>query len=289
MSDLPFCVIIPAHDEERVIARCLDTIHAGAPAGHAMQVIVAANGCSDRTVERARAADPDAVVLDIAEGSKTGAINAANAVADRFPRIYLDADVECDYASLHALAQAVCEPGIMTAAPAIRMDLSRCNTLVRAYYRVWLKQPFAREGKGGAGCYALSRGALEAVGKFPPVIADDIWILTRFPNDRKRFVTRDAQGRAVASTVHPPRTAREQVRVEARRQIGNRKLRAQYPPVHPVRSGGTDGFLAAFRGGSSLSDIAVFFAMKLAARLLAKWRMLRARDHGWARDESSRA
>ena len=134
---LPFTVIIPAHNEEAVIGRCLRTMLQDAPAGHAMQIIVAANGCSDRTVEVARAVAPSATVLDLPVGSKTGAINEANRAAFHFPRIYLDADVECGYASLLALAEIIRLPDVMTAAPSIRMDLSRSNALMRAYYRAW--------------------------------------------------------------------------------------------------------------------------------------------------------
>lgn len=253
-----------------------------------MQIIVAANGCTDRTVEYARAAAPKATVLDLAEASKTAAINAGNAIAMHYPRIFLDADVECDYAALAALADAAREAGVMTAAPAIRIDLSRAGPMVRAYYRVWQQQPYAREGKGGAGCYALSQAALETVGEFPPVIADDIWIHTRFADADRRFVTQGADGRPVFSTVHPPRTMGELIRVEARKQVGNRMLRAKDAQAGNVKSGGTGGVASAFRGGARLSDIAVFTLAKLAARMLASWRIMRGNGGIWSRDQSSR-
>ena len=288
MPHPPFTVIIPAHNEEAVIARCLQGILAQAPADHAMQVIVAANGCTDRTVEAAQEAAPDAELLDIPTGSKTGAINAANAIAKHFPRIYLDADVECDYPTLAALAVAVCENTAMTAAPAIRIDLSRAGPLVRAYYRVWQRQPYAREGKGGAGCYALSQAALEKLGTFPNIIADDAWVHSRFPDEQKRLVSEDESGRPVFTKVHPPRTALEQIRIEARRRIGNVQLRTQHPGSHPIQSGGSGGVVSALRGGASLPDVAVFFAMKFAARLVARWRLMRGQTRVWTRDESSR-
>lgn len=66
-----FTVIIPAHNEEAVIARCLAAILRDAPAGHRMQIIVAANGCCDATAAQARKAAPEALVLDLPQGSKT--------------------------------------------------------------------------------------------------------------------------------------------------------------------------------------------------------------------------
>jgi glycosyltransferase involved in cell wall biosynthesis len=287
MQAAPFSVIIPAHNEETVIGRCLRHMLAGAPPG-AMQVIVAANGCSDRTVEMARAAAPDARVLELPVGSKTAAINAANRVAQHFPRIYVDADVEIAYGSLAALADGLREPDIMTAAPAIRMDLSHCTWPMRAYYRAWLRQPYARAGKGGAGCYGLSQAALAAVGEFPPIIGDDIWIHTRFPDAQKRYISADRAGQAVFSVVRPPRTAREQMRVEARRQNGNAEVRRLYPSPYFANANNGGGLRAALRSGTQPVDLLVFFAMKLAARLLARWNDRLGKGKAWTRDMSTR-
>ena len=46
-------VIIPAHNEERVIARTLEAMVAGASPGE-LEIIVVANGCSDATADVAR-------------------------------------------------------------------------------------------------------------------------------------------------------------------------------------------------------------------------------------------
>lgn len=284
----PFTVIIPAHNEEAVIARCLETMLRDAPEQHAMELIVAANGCSDRTVAVARAAAPAAVVLDLPVGSKTSAINAANQIARHFPRIYVDADVECSYPALAALAETLSDPGVMTAAPAIRMDLSRCNGLMRAYYRAWSRQPYARAGKGGAGCYGLSAEALAAVGEFPPIIGDDIWIHTRFPDTVKRYISQTSDGQPVFSTVYPPRTAREQIKVEARRQNGNAEVRRLYPSPYFANANNGGGLSAALRSGTRPVDLVIFFAIKFAARTLARWNRGRGQGKAWTRDLSTR-
>lgn len=287
LETAPFTVIVPAHNEEAVIARCLKTILAGAPAG-AMQIIVAANGCTDRTVAIARETCPDALVLDLPVGSKTAAINAANREAVHFPRIYVDADVECGFSSLAALAQVLREPGVMTAAPAIRMDLSRSNFLMKAYYRAWSRQPYAKAGKGGAGCYGLSAEALASVGEFPPIIGDDIWIHTRFPDEVKRYISQDDTGRPVFSVVFPPRTAREQIRVEARRQNGNAEVRRLYPSPYFANANQGGGLSAALKSGTGPIDLLIFFAIKFAARTLASWNRKRGQGQAWARDMSTR-
>jgi len=284
----PFTVIIPAHNEEAVIARCLQTILQGAPEPHDMQIIVAANGCNDRTVEIARATAADAMVLDLPVGSKTAAINAANREATHFPRIYVDADVECTYPSLAALVRELQSPGIMTAAPAIRMDLTRCNWLMKAYYRAWARQPYAKAGKGGAGCYGLSAAALAEAGEFPPVIGDDIWIHTRFPDHQKRHISEDHAGNPVFSVVYPPWTARDQIKVEARRQIGNAEVRRLYPSPYFANASNGGGLSAALKSGTGPVDLVVFFAIKAAARALSRWNRQRGQGNAWTRDLSTR-
>lgn len=253
-----------------------------------MEIIVAANGCRDATVEIAKTAAPDATVLDLPQGSKTGAINAANDAASHFPRIYVDADVECSYATIMALVEALEEPGSMTAAPAIQLNLEKADWMVRAYYRVWLKQPYANSGNGGAGCYALSREALEEVGSFPEIIGDDIWIHTRFAKSQKRYVPQDNHGKPVFTIVYPPQRGIEQIRVEARRQIGNAQVLRLHPSPHNIQSAGGGALRFALSSGAGLFDIATHFGMKLASRLLARWNSFRGNGTMWVRDLSSR-
>ena len=288
VPNLPFTVIIPAHNEEAVIARCLDVVRTGAPDDHAMQIIVAANGCHDRTVEIVSATAPEADIVEIAKGSKTAAINAANGVARHAPRLYLDADVECDFTTLSALAEALSESGTMIAAPTVRFELSRTSPGVRAYYRVWLRQPFAEEGKGGAGCYGLSEAALGLIGPFPDIIADDTWIHTRFSNDQRRVLEQSPHEGSLSTKVHPPRTLAGLVKVEARKQIGNRELHREHPPQFPIHSSSKGGVMNALRSGASLPDLAVFVGIKFAAKLVAYWRIARGQTRTWARDPSSR-
>src|SRR6185295_3671394 len=83
-------VVIAAHNEEAVIGRCLDAIRASS--GPPLDITVVANGCGDRTAGVA-AERPGVRVLDLAAAGKPGALNAGDAVASGFPRLYLDADV----------------------------------------------------------------------------------------------------------------------------------------------------------------------------------------------------
>lgn len=284
----PFTVIIPAYNEEAVIARCLNAVEEHAPDDHKMQIIVAANGCIDRTIEIARATCPDALVLDIPEGSKSRAMNAANRQARHFPRIYLDADVQCGYAALEAVVQALSEPGVMAASPAIRMDLSHSNWLIRSYYRVWLTQPYVTRNMVGSGCFGLSEEGYEKIGDFPDITGDDIWVYSRFTEEERRNVASNAAGEPVWFTVSPPRKAIDQIRVEARRRLGNEEVRRDYPSAHYDGSNTPGDLRLALKKGASVLDIGAYLAIKAAARFRAKQTKKKSASIVWERDLGAR-
>ncbi len=284
----PFTIIIPAHNEEAVIARCLETLLADAPDTGRAQIIVAANGCHDRTIQVAHETAPDALVLDLPQGSKTKAMNAAHAEALYFPRIYLDADVQCPYASLAALADTLRKPGVMAASPQLRMDLSRSNALIRAYYRVWLTQPYVNRAMVGSGCFGLSQAGYEAIGDFPPITGDDIWVHSRFREGERVNISEDSDGNPVFFTVSPPRRAIDQIRVETRRRLGNEEVLRLYPSPHFTGSNQVGDLRDALKEGASVFDVAVYLGIKLVARLRAEWTKRRSGTIEWERDLAAR-
>jgi len=84
-------VIVPAHDEARLISDCLGSIDIAAthPAlqGEPVLVVVAADACSDQTAALARAAGASVVVLNRRNvGSARRAATAA--VISRLDRLY---------------------------------------------------------------------------------------------------------------------------------------------------------------------------------------------------------
>ncbi|WP_298470056.1 glycosyltransferase [uncultured Erythrobacter sp.] len=284
----PFTIIIPAHNEESVIARCLETVLADAPDQDRAQIIVAANGCIDRTVEIARETAPDALVLDLPQGSKTKAMNAANAEAKHFPRIYLDADVRCNYASLEALAETLRQPGVMAASPRLEMDLSRANALIRAYYRVWLTQPYVKRDMVGSGCFGISQAGHEAIGDFPLITGDDIWVHSRFREGERRNIAEDANGNPVSFTVSPPRRAIDQIRVETRRRLGVEEVLRLHPSPHFGGSNQAGDIRTALKDGATIFDVAVYLGIKAVARVRGYWTKRRSDTIEWERDLTAR-
>src|SRR5919197_3919314 len=127
-------VIIPAHNEEALIDRCLRKRTSG-PAPDDLEIIVAANGCTDATVEIV-AQHPRVRLVQTSVASKHGALNAGDAAARHFPRAFVDADIEVEPRALVAVSQALADNGAFVGAPALRVDFTGCSWAVRSYYRV---------------------------------------------------------------------------------------------------------------------------------------------------------
>ena len=115
-------IIIPAHNEAAVIDRTLEALDPLIAAG-TVEVIVVPNGCTDDTADRARG-HAGVRVVERTEGSKTAALNAGDAHATRWPRLYLDADIEAAPEALAQAVRALSGDGIHAARPAFRWAIS---------------------------------------------------------------------------------------------------------------------------------------------------------------------
>ena len=106
-------IIIPAHNESAVIARCLQTMLQDAREDE-LEIIVVANGCSDDTAAKARAVSPAVRVIDTATPGKSNAINVGDEAATGFPRFYVDADVQLPIHSIRRVSQISAQSRTMT-------------------------------------------------------------------------------------------------------------------------------------------------------------------------------
>lgn len=282
-------VVIPAHNEQSVIARCITTLLTQASPGE-FAVVVVCNGCSDDTAERARAAGgPDVLVLEVQAASKAVALNAADAATDVFPRVYLDADIEMPTATLRSVVAALETPGAVAASPRPTLALDGHPRTVRAYYDVWTKLPWVASGVGGSGVYAVSALGRAQFENFPLLVADDLFMSKIFPARARTPV--DA-----SVVVHPPRSLRSLLRTRVRVYSGNRQFERQ--GVVPATGGGTGkrGLLAklgAYRPIVSTPrlwpGLVLYVGVAGTAKLLAAKRSMTGDVSIWDRDESSRA
>lgn len=271
-------VVIPAHDEERTIGRLLDALCA---TPGRLEVVVACNGCTDRTAEVARRYP--VTVLDLPEPSKTLALRAADGVAHTYPRVYLDADVELTADGVAHLAAAVGPGGATVAAPRRVMPRTGVTALARWYYDVWEALPAVRSGLFGRGVLAVSEDGARRIGALPRMMADDLVLSEAFAPGERTVVD------DVAVVVHPARTLRDLVRRRARVATGN--VQADQAGLRGSGARTSPGdLLAVVRQRPALAvRVPVFLAVTVAGRLRARTAVRRGDFTTWERDASSRA
>jgi glycosyltransferase involved in cell wall biosynthesis len=273
-------VIVAAHNEERVIGRCLDALLGGADAGE-FEVIVAANGCTDRTADVARR--DGVTVLDLPRLGKAEALNAAERVATRFPRVYIDADVRLDTDAVRALRDAVRPDGPLAAAGSRSLDVRRRPLLVRAYYAVNRHMPAYEDALFGRGTIALSETGRRRFDVFPDLLADDLFLDSLFSAAEKTEV---GDATAVIAT---PWTTRDLVRRLVRVRRANDQFRIwavdhRLPTVRPSRRWSWLREVVVPRFWLAPAGV-VYAAITVVSQLRASQT---AQDRSWGRDESSR-
>jgi hypothetical protein len=283
-------IVIAAHNEAAVIGRCLDTLLAGAEPGE-FDVTVVANGCSDATAQVA-AARPGVRVLDLPEPGKVAALNAGDALAAGFPRVYLDADVVVSADGVRALRDALAAGGgsaparVLAVTPRRELDLSRSPLPVRAYYAINSRLPVFAGALFGRGVIALSAEGRARFDRFPDVVADDLFLDSLFTAVEKRQVE------SVSSRIAAPRRTADLVRRLVRVRRGNASLRehqARAAAAAEVRPVAHTSWLrdVALRNPALMPAAACYAAITLLVASLAR---LPVRPGGaWGRDESSRA
>jgi Glycosyl transferase family 2 len=271
-------VIVPAHNEERVVGTCLDALLLDS-AGE-LEVVLVANGCADGTADVGRSYGGRVRVVETSRPGKGHALDLGDAAARAYPRCYVDADVVVGGATVLALADALERTGRPVGAPRLRLDLTGASRPVRRYYDVWARLPYVRSAMVGSGVYALTRAGRARLPSFTGVVNDDGLVRRSFA-PAERLVLDDG-----AFTMRPARRLGSLIRRRARVLAGNAALRA-CPASGDGTSLGDLGRLMWRERVSPLS-VAVFLAVWVAARALAQWRALTGARHAWGRDDSSR-
>ncbi|NXY94262.1 glycosyltransferase [Streptomyces sp. BR123] len=289
-------IVIPAHNEGRVIGRLLDALLAeGAETGRPQpDIVVVCNGCTDDTAAVARARGGRVRVVEIPTPSKHTALRVGDEHARGFPRLYVDADVVLGAAGARALADAVAGPELLAAAPGRDIPLSGCAWPVRAYYRVWQRLPAVREGLFGRGVIAVSEQGHARLAALPPLMADDLAASLAFGPGERRVVE------DVRVVVRPPRTWADLIRRKVRASTSSAELERYQAqsgsgygggagsPAPSARTGHGDLRALAVARPRLVPAIAVFAVAALAARRGSR-KAIRAGDFStWLRDESSR-
>lgn len=272
-------LLVPAHDEERVLPRLLASV-ARAARTTAVEVVVAANGCSDSTAEGARRSGLAHHVLELATPSKHGAVLAADDIASHHPRIICDADLELGEGMIDALVAPILAGEVLATAPRRVLETTGCSGLVRAYYRVWEELPSVRSGLFGRGVIALGPEGMRRFRAMEAMLSDDLALSEAFAEHERLVV-------AAEVVVRVPRTVADLLRRRARVVEGNTEADERGLRTAAARTTPADLVTIARGDLRRLPDVAVFVAVTLAARVLVRRRARKGHDH-WLRDESSR-
>ncbi|MDX6432487.1 MAG: hypothetical protein QOE54_4853 [Streptosporangiaceae bacterium] len=287
-------IVIPAHNEARVIGRLLDSLLADS-SDDEIDIVVVCNGCTDDTAQVAGARGARVRVVETPIPSKHAALRAGDEHARGFPRLYVDADVVIAGADVRALTDPLLtaspkdSPAILATAPERELPLAACAWRVRVYYQVWQRLPAVRDGLFGRGVIAVSEAGHARIAALPPLMADDLAASLAFAPDERLVVG------TAAVVIQPPRTWSDLIRRRIRAAVSTAQLEGHQrpeaeagPAVASARTSKADLRAMLRKQPRLFAGVVVFVAAAVIARRGAR-KAIRAQDFGtWLRDESSR-
>lgn len=275
-------VVIPAHNEEAVIGRLLRRL-VDTDVDERLDIVVVANGCTDRTVEVATEVSNRVHVIAIDQASKPAALNAGDFYATTFPRAYVDADVMVTADALLQVADSLSEQGPLVGAPRLEVDAHGCHRSVRGYFRIWEESDYRRSGLVGSGLYVLTTAGRARFHSFPDIIADDLFVLRHFAADERlslveqSFVTR------------APKDFVSLIRRQTRIAAGNIQLRQAFPSISSGPASSQLNLVKrVVRRPSLWPSVPAYVIGYSLPRLRAYRDQRRGRLTAWNRDETSR-
>jgi glycosyltransferase involved in cell wall biosynthesis len=275
-------IIIPAHNEETVIAAALKELIAGAESGE-FEVIVVCNGCTDKTAEVVTSFGDAIKCIETPVPSKANALNLGDAEAKGFPRFYQDADVVLSQEAIRQIAEVLQSGQYLAAAPAMRMDFRNASWTVCSFYEVWQQLPYVKEGLIGVGVYALSQAGRERFRHFPDIIADDRFIRALFKENERAVV------KTCYSLVKAPTTLGSLLKIKTRSRLGGYEFSRKFPEL--LSNERKDYGVAIWQSLKRFKikpALFIYLGVNLFCRMRAKWQLNHNMVNVWERDETSR-
>lgn len=126
-------IIVPARNEEAVIGSCLESLLASDYPADKLEIIVVADGCTDRTVKIAQSYEPRVkIITSEPKGCKAAALNVAwPAARGEIIGIY-DADSLVEPQTISKAVEHFSRPDIIGVSGTLRSSNRRANLLTRA-------------------------------------------------------------------------------------------------------------------------------------------------------------
>lgn len=272
-------ILIPAHDEAQVIGRTLWYLSRGLPLDQ-FRVVVIANGCADATAARARAALPQALVIETDRAGKCHALNLGYEAADKnAPVVCLDADLDVTAEAVVALIAPLADGRALAACGKMDVDTSGVSPAVRVFYQGWRTNPYFARGKFG-GLFALAPEGAARVFPLPEITADDEFIRRSFGSAEIAFSP------ACRFVARAPRTLASLVQVRRRSLRGAREV-SRMGKASPERGSARRMILNTLSAPATLWPVAVFLGVSVWVRLS----LMRERSGAaprWERDLTTR-
>jgi len=160
-AELPgVTLVVAAHDEETVIGRWVASALALDYPRDLLSVVVACDGCTDATADRARQAGAD-TVLELERGGKVAGLNAAVAGARTPVLAFADANSTWEPAALRLLIGALGREGVGYVCGQVRFVAPEGTANQEGLY--WRYEMAVRELESELGGITAGNGAINAV------------------------------------------------------------------------------------------------------------------------------
>lgn len=188
-------VLVPAWNEAATIGATLRSLALQVDVH--VDVVVVANGCTDRTSEIAKKQLPlflrgghSLTVLEIGSASKSIALNHGEAALTGYPRAFIDADVLLTANAIAAVARDLAVEEARLVAPCLKftVGVGRAGRIARLLEDL---PPFCNDVVGG-GFYAVNRKGRQRWDLFPTIIADDAYVCGLFRREERVRATEAA-------------------------------------------------------------------------------------------------
>ena len=158
-------VIVPAHDEEDVIARRLDNLLALDYPPEQLEIIVASDASTDGTdaiVHEYAERDPRIRLLELPRGGKLAALNRAVAESEREVVAFSDANSKWAPDALRRLVRNLADPEVAYVCGKLRLERPDGTNREGIYWRyeLWLRASESRLGSitgGNGSIYGIRR------------------------------------------------------------------------------------------------------------------------------------
>lgn len=192
----PFSLIIPAHNEEKVIEKKIRNIlECAAETGVTYQIIVAADGCTDRTCDIVeRFAGQVELVRVKNRAGILGAFKAGLELCKHEIVFFSDADIQLDRSALRFILRNFADPVVGGACGSTSMMIQPHSGLnaemLNVHYRRWIRmnQSRAHSSIGADGAtWAVRKNLLRFSTERPP-LAEDLVIPLEILEQGYRYV-----------------------------------------------------------------------------------------------------